>query len=240
MVDIPRPSGEEWICPIMTGTDIPKGTLMRRPRPAFIVLVLSVIAMLIAGTMLLTGALQRPDAVTPVGARPTPTPSAAVPSDARDSYRARPAPVRVRIPAIDVDAEVISVGIDSNLAVEVPENIFTVGWYKLGPAPGAPTGSAVLVGHRDGAVDGAGVFYNLGQLRPGDAVTVVDTMGERMRYEVIAREVIDKDAMPMAELFSPYGTPLLTLISCGGSYDRSNGGYQANVVVTAVPVEVST
>lgn len=213
---------------------------MRRPRPALIVLLLSLNAMLVATTMLLTGALQRSDEVASVGARPTPSPSATAPSDARDSYRARPVPVRVRIPAIDVDAGVISVGIDANLAVEVPENIFTVGWYKFGPAPGAPMGSAVLVGHRDGAVDGAGVFYDLGRLRPGDAVTVVDAMGVRMRYEVIARQVIDKDAMPMAELFSPYGTPLLTLISCGGSYDRSNGGYQANVVVTAVPVEAST
>lgn len=211
---------------------------MRAPRPALVVLVASIVVMLVAGTLLLVGARQQPE-VADLGARPSPTPAATAPTDGRDSFTAVPAPVRVRIPAIDVDAEVISVGIDKNRAVEVPENIFTVGWYKLGPVPGSQMGSAVLVGHRDGAVDGAGVFYDLGRLRPGDRVMVFDAIGNRLRYEVVAREVIDKDAMPMAELFSPYGRPLLTLISCGGSYDRSNGGYQANVVVTAVPVEVA-
>jgi len=29
------------------------------------------------------------------------------------------------------------------------------------------------------------------------------------------------------------GAPVLTLVTCGGSYDRARGGYQANVVVTA-------
>lgn len=212
---------------------------MRAPRPAIVVLVVSVIVMLIAGAMVLAGARQPSGELEAVGVRPSPTPAVTAPADGRDSFTVLPTPVRVRIPAIDVDAEIISVGIDKNLAVEVPENIFTVGWYKLGPVPGAQMGSAVLVGHRDGAVDGAGVFYDLGRLRPGDVVTVFDAMGERLRYEVVAREVIDKDVMPMAELFSPYGQPLLTLISCGGSYDRSNGGYQANVVVTAVPVEVA-
>ena len=35
------------------------------------------------------------------------------------------------------------------------------------------------------------------------------------------------------------GDPRLTLISCGGYYDRANGGYQDNVVVTAVPVSTT-
>ena len=106
-------------------------------------------------------------------------------------------------------------------------------------APGAPQGSAVLVAHRDGRVQGHGVFYDLGQLSVGDKVVVTDAAGTKLKYKVVARELISKKGLPLKELFAIDGPHRLTLISCGGYYDKNNGGYQDNVVVTAVLDEAS-
>lgn len=61
--------------------------------------------------------------------------------------------------------------------------------------------------------------------------------GSLLGYRVVAREFIQKSAFGDAapDLFALDGQARLTLISCGGFYDPNAGGYQANVVVTAVP-----
>ena len=146
-----------------------------------------------------------------------------------------PVPRRVRIPAIDVATRVVPVGIDKNEALEVPDDVRLVGWYDLGVPPGAERGSAVLVAHRDSRTQGHGVFYDLGQLDVGDRVTVRNDAGEDLTYSVVSRESILKKRLPYEELFAVDGPPRLTLISCGGYYDPNNGGYQDNVVVTALP-----
>ena len=125
---------------------------------------------------------------------------------------------------------------DKNDALDIPEDITKVGWYELGVPPGVDRGSAVLVAHRDGAVQGRGVFYWLGSLNVGDKVIVQNSAGEDLKYKVVARELIKKKRLPYEELFAVDGDPRLTLISCGGFYDRNNGGYQDNIVVTAVPM----
>ena len=42
--------------------------------------------------------------------------------------------------------------------------------------------------------------------------------------------------LPTDDLFAVDGPARLTIITCGGVYERDNGGYQANVIITAVPV----
>ena len=146
-----------------------------------------------------------------------------------------PVPRLVRIAAIDVATRIVPVGIDENQALEVPDDVRLVGWYDLGVPPGADQGSAVLVAHRDSRTQGHGVFYDLGRLDVGDKVTVLNDAGENLQFSVVSRESIRKKRLPYEELFAIDGPPRLTLISCGGYYDPNNGGYQDNVVVTAVP-----
>lgn len=148
-----------------------------------------------------------------------------------------PAPSRVRIPAIDVDTVVVPVGLDSANSVIVPDDISTVGWYRRGAAPGSAEGSSVLVAHRDGRKQGHGAFYYLGSLDVGDRVIVTTTAGGKVPYRVVSRETLEKSAFASAapNLFAVDGQPRLTLISCGGAYDASAGGYQSNIVITAVP-----
>lgn len=147
-----------------------------------------------------------------------------------------PAPMALRIPAIGVKTQILPVGLDAHDNLEIPDDIRLVGWYDLGVPPGADTGSAVLVAHRDGTVQGRGVFYSIGSLEPGDPIVVTRSDGSAVSYVVASRELINKKNFTKAapELFAIDGPHRLTLISCGGTYDRANGGYQANVIVTAM------
>lgn len=219
----------------------------KRPRPAALVLKLSVIMLIVAALgFAVAGSPLGDSAVESVGDRSiaTASPSAAPIPDYTKEPRPVPVPietadpVRIRIPALGVSANVIPVGVDQSNAMEIPADILEVGWYRFGPAPGSSTGSAVLAAHRDGRVQGHGVFYNLGALNVDDPIIVTDDAGKRTEYRVIARESIPKEKLPIEEVFSSDGAPRLTLITCGGYYDRDNGGYQDNVVVTAVPAAV--
>jgi LPXTG-site transpeptidase (sortase) family protein len=159
-----------------------------------------------------------------------PTPRAEVPS-------AEPAPpLRVRVPAITVEAEIVAVGVDGRGEMAVPEDVRSVGWYRFGPGPGASEGSSVLSGHVDDRLQGRGAFFSLGDLAVGETVEVELADGTSLRYVVRAVEVLDKNELPVDVLFDRAGPPRLTLVTCGGEFDRAANIYRANVVVTADPV----
>ncbi|MGW6547538.1 class F sortase, partial [Streptomyces massasporeus] len=96
-------------------------------------------------------------------------------------------------------------------------------------------GSAVLVGHVDDRTGRLGAFAKLYGVREGDDVTVARADAPPVRYEVTAREVVDRDRLPK-EVFRRHGRPVLTLVTCAPPYDRERGGYQRNLLVYAVPV----
>lgn len=146
-----------------------------------------------------------------------------------------PQPVRVEVGSLDLSMAVVPVGVAADGQVEIPRDAMVAGWYRFGPAPGATAGSAVLVGHRDSRTQGRGGFYPLGSVRPGAEVTVTRADGSVVTYEVVERRRYTKAALPAADLFARDGAARLTLITCGGPYLPDRGGYQDNVVVTAVP-----
>jgi hypothetical protein len=53
---------------------------------------------------------------------------------------------------------------------------------------------------------------------------------------VAARELIQKRALPLDDLFRRDGPPRLTLITCGGPFLPEFGSYRDNVVVVAEPL----
>jgi sortase (surface protein transpeptidase) len=144
--------------------------------------------------------------------------------------------VRVRIGAADSAAAVVPVGVDDRGQMAVPEDVQTVGWYRFGPPPGAPVGSSVLSGHVDDQVQGRGAFFRLVELAPGDTVQVQLSDGAMREFRVRTVERIAKAELPLDELFARAGPPRLTLITCGGEFDRAAGSYRDNIVVTAEPV----
>jgi LPXTG-site transpeptidase (sortase) family protein len=146
-------------------------------------------------------------------------------------------PQRIQIPALGVDASVRSVGMADQVTMEIPDDIREVGWFRYSALPSADLGTLVLVGHRDGTSDPHGVFRNLGELKPNVVIVVADTAQQRRRYRVVDVSLVDKASFATLapSIFVDDGDHRLVLLTCGGAYDRSRGGYQANVVVTAVP-----
>jgi LPXTG-site transpeptidase (sortase) family protein len=88
----------------------------------------------------------------------------------------------------------------------------------------------------DDRVQGRGAFYALTDLAEGDRVEVDLADGGVVAYEVTRVERIDKDQLPVDQLFARDGAPVLTLVTCGGEFDSARRSYRLNVVVTAEPV----
>jgi Sortase domain len=139
-------------------------------------------------------------------------------------------PVSISIPAAGVDARVVPVGLRADRTIEVPE-VDLAGWYEPGPRPG-DAGPAVIVGHVDSR-DGPAVFFRLGELRPGDRIEV-GQQGAGGRSFVVERvERRPKEALPAGRIWNRTREPVLRLITCGGSFDRSAGHYRDNIIVFA-------
>jgi sortase (surface protein transpeptidase) len=180
----------------------------------------------------------------PAGPAPKPsqqtTPKPAPKPAAKPTPPAAPpvkAPVSVEIPSLGVQAPVIPMGVDSEGVMEIPEDVSDVGWYRFGPAPGAPAGSAVLTGHVDDYKQGVGVFGRIGDMNPGDIVKVTDEGGVTREFTVVAREEWPKAEVPLDRLFDRGGESRLVLITCGGSFNESTLGYDDNIAITAIPTK---
>lgn len=145
-------------------------------------------------------------------------------------------PVGLTIAGTRISAPVVPVGVDAAGNMAIPERIRTIGWYRFGARPGDGAGSIVLVGHVDSAQQGEGAFFRLHTVPAGSIVTVTSADHHVFRYRVIGRQEYPKTSVPLGALFTQTGSPHLTLITCGGSFDASARSYRDNIVVTAVPV----
>ncbi len=117
---------------------------------------------------------------------PTPTPAASQ-------------PIRLQIPALDLDAPVV-VGDGWEQLKK------GVGWHAGSGLPGEP-GNVVLSAHND--IYGE-LFRYLDQLRPGDRV-VVYTNQRAFTYVVTDTQIV---APTRVEVMAPTEEPIVTLISC--------------------------
>ncbi|WP_369132203.1 class F sortase [Modestobacter sp. I12A-02662] len=167
----------------------------------------------------------------PAGVLPPVTVRDAAPAAVPDPAAA---PVAVSVPGSGVTAAVDPVGVTGDGLMELPADVDRVGWYRFGPVPGQP-GSAVLAGHVDGVEQGLGPLAALRSVEPGQTVEVTDAAGTVTRWRVVSRELVEKQALPLAALFARNGDPRLVLLTCGGPFLPELGSYRDNVVVVAVP-----
>jgi sortase (surface protein transpeptidase) len=144
---------------------------------------------------------------------------------------------RVRIPAINVDAPVVNVGLDQEGWIAAPpaHDPNLAGWYQNGIAPGQ-RGTAVVVGHVDN-LSGPAVFYGLGSIQKGQHVEVSRFDGKTVVFEVYGVEVFSKEDFPGSQVYGDTGQAELRVITCGGGYSKANG-YDGNVVVFARMVRI--
>lgn len=184
---------------------------------------LATVAVLLAGC--------GPSGSPPTAAAPVRPAAAARPADSQ----VRPErPLTVTLPSgrvLPVDpADALRDG-----ALAVPRDIRRAGWWTGSSRLGDPFGSVVLAAHVDSFTQGVGPAAELLSARPGDRVRVA------ARHTVQWYRVSSVRMVPRADLrhetvvFSAAGDRRLVLITCGGSYDASRGGYADNVVVVARP-----
>jgi hypothetical protein len=143
------------------------------------------------------------------------------------------APVRVRVPGIGLDAAVRPVGVGTERQMRLPDDPRVLGWYRFGPAPGGG-GSVVLAGHVDSRRFGVGPLAALQTIGVGERVEVLTGPGPVRTYRVDSIERFDRQALPGA-VFARTGPERLRIVTCTGAFLPEAGGYQQNLVVTAVP-----
>jgi len=154
--------------------------------------------------------------------------------DVEDHVDDRAVATSISIEGVGVaEAPVIDVGVEENGDMEIP-GADSVGWYRFNATPGE-AGSAVLAAHI--AFDGQpGVFRYLDEANVSDRVVVEFDDGTRSEFEIVELAQYDKQELPDERVFAKTGDPVLTLITCGGDFNRSLRSYEDNIVAYAIPI----
>jgi sortase (surface protein transpeptidase) len=129
---------------------------------------------------------------------------------------------RMIIEKIDVDAPIITIGMDENNVPRVPSGPYEVGWYDWSSKPGWG-GNAVYSGHVDWTVNGQpviGVFYYLRDLSLDDVIKVVLEDGTEYRYKVTGNQAVEESDPRALQWMGPTPNEVVTLITCGGVWIR--------------------
>jgi sortase (surface protein transpeptidase) len=176
--------------------------------------------------------------VAPLSAKPRDHPATTWSTHAATPERDDPdqpgLPQLLIIPRLELKMPVVATKVDDAGLMDLPDRPSRIGWYSYGPRPGAPSGSAVLGGHVDSRRYGIGPLDDLHRLSRGDEIIVRTTSGS-FHFEVDSVRMISKQALPVSEIFARNGSPRLRIVSCGGAYVPSRGGYAQNIVVSATP-----
>ncbi len=203
--------------------------------PRFVVLpVIGLFLGLVAGLFFSDAASVPEVAVAdPAPLRPPIEPSEAPPRKREAAKPRRIAvPTTVEIPAIDVRARIVPVGLNVDGSMEVPD-FGLAGWYTKGPRPGQP-GPAVVVAHVDSKA-GPDVFYRLRELEQGDVIRIRRANGTSETWTMRSGEQTHKDELPVDRIWNATREPVLRLVTCGGSFNGATGHYEDNIIVYAKP-----
>lgn len=145
-------------------------------------------------------------------------------------------PVHIKISSIALDAPIEQVGLTTTGAMDVPKDPQNAGWYQLGARPGQ-AGSAAIAGHVDWWDNTTGVFADLDQVRPGDAITIQDASGKDIVFIVRELRKFDPTADSTEVFSSNDGLAHLSLITCTGTWNKKARQYNERLIVFAVRVE---
>ncbi|HEU4347600.1 MAG TPA: class F sortase [Actinoplanes sp.] len=146
-------------------------------------------------------------------------------------------PVRLTIPAIEVEAPIHTVGLAADGSVAAPplKRHHEAGWFDQGPSPGQ-FGPALIVGHADTRT-GPSVFHDLAKLRPGQKIEVLRDDRRVAIFEVNSVENFGKEKLPIKRVYADYSRPSLRLVTCGGTWLGEGRGYSDNIIVFASLVD---
>lgn len=186
-----------------------------------------------------------------VAIRPTPIPEATVAPEPSPTPEPSTAPIeRLLIPRIGVSAGIQVKGIDKRYIdprtnsgpMEDPQGPVDVAWYDFSSKPGWGS-NAVFAGHVDYAGYGPAVFYKLNQLAQGDEIQVRLEDGTIYYYSVTFSEVFSPDSATQDDInriVGPTEGDVVTLITCGGTFNTRTREYDRRLIVRAEKVGDST
>ena len=140
--------------------------------------------------------------------------------------------VRLVIPRIGVDAPVTARGVDADGVMQNPDGPEDVVWYDFTARPGQGD-NAVFSGHLDYHDYGPAVFARLQEVTAGDLVEVRLEDGTVHRYAVTLSVLYPADLAPSREIVGPTGRDMVTLVTCGGTWQGRPRGYSHRLVVRA-------
>lgn len=132
------------------------------------------------------------------------------------------------------------VGLDPDGAMAAPETPDVVGWYSFGPLPGQQ-GNVLLDGHvdwtnRQTGIPFGAVFWNLSKLPTGSLITITDGADQYV-YSVTEKLRFHWEDPEGASVLQPTSDTRITLITCGGAFDRATRNYSMRDVVIAYLVD---
>lgn len=139
-------------------------------------------------------------------------------------------PAYLSIPMLGVLARVEHVGVDKSNNMDIPVDPYNAAWYKFGPVPGKQ-GNAVMDGHLDWYGIQQAIFYYLDKLKPGDRVYVRDDKGVDRAFVVTKQSVCIYNKCPLQDIFGASSGTHLNLITCTGTFNRSQKNYDKRLVV---------
>lgn len=141
-------------------------------------------------------------------------------------------PKYITLPSIGAEGFIQKVGVDQRKEVAVPSNIHIGGWFVDTVRPGQK-GLSIIDGHVSG-YDSDGVFKNLINVKPNDRFTVEFGDGSKKDFRIKSVKSV-KTAEAAGVLFSqePGITNQLSLITCGGKFDRATNQFEERVIAVA-------
>ena len=142
-------------------------------------------------------------------------------------------PVRIVIPAINLDSRITAMGVDSTGALAVPSGPHGISWYRRSAYPGYRT-NAIMAGHNVWN-NTPGTFADLHKLSISDSAEIHyydKTVGT---FEVQSNTTYLLEDIPDS-IMSFSGTTRTTLITCAGK--RTSSGFDSRLIVILQAVEL--
>jgi LPXTG-site transpeptidase (sortase) family protein len=127
-------------------------------------------------------------------------------------------PIRLKIPSLNIDTSLESVGLTSKGEVEVPKVYTNAAWYNLSPRPGE-IGSSIIDGHSGYKNGVQSVFDNLYKIKKGDKLYVEDKDGVTTTFVVREFRPFGPNDDVSDIFISNDGKAHLNLITCVAAWD---------------------
>lgn len=127
------------------------------------------------------------------------------------------APRFISIPQLLIKARVIEMNLSPDTGLEVPANVYDVGWLRTSAQPGKD-GVVVLDGLGGGINENA-VFREINTLQTGSIIEIENGEGSKFRYGVKHSEVFENGNLDLEKVQQPFeaGKKSLNIMACSGS-----------------------